>query len=34
LFKIATQGVFLWHFHVHKYCNRAGSSPLFFSFLH
>jgi hypothetical protein len=33
LFKIGTQGVSLWHFHVYVYLTRIGSASLFFSFL-
>jgi hypothetical protein len=32
LFKIAMQGISLWHFHVCMYYNPIGSSPPFFSF--
>jgi hypothetical protein len=33
LFKITTQGVSLWYFHVYMCYNPIGSSPLFFLFL-
>jgi hypothetical protein len=33
LFKIAVQGVSLWHYHAYMYYNLNWFIPLFFSFL-